>query len=380
MTSTVAGTELGGAGAPVGERTVWLAFTPLDTVFVRDGRSFDAGADTAARPVWPGPSTIAGAVKAAFGGDEPLEVRGPVLAERRAAGWKPYFPVPSDLVAPFNGTQMLRLHPSELPVETDLGEDLQWLTASGEAGKGKPVTGWMPGRQLADYLAGRLPRGRADVAALRSAEPEPVAVETRVGLARTPERTVRPGLLYQAPHLRLREGWALLAQCVVGEDWDRKPVAVVALGGRGRRASVEVAEGVRWPDPPAAAPGREAFPGGRVAVYVATPGLWPQGWQLPLPADVGVRLVAASAGEPEPVATASPAPEAEKWKTSRMLRWAVPAGSVYLLRFPDAPSAARWALGTGDGERGVHGSAYGLERTDRLRTAGFGVLLTGVWT
>ncbi|MFE9499044.1 type III-B CRISPR module-associated Cmr3 family protein [Streptomyces collinus] len=204
------------------ERTVWLAFTPMDTVFVRDGRSFDAGTDTAGRPVWPGPSTIAGAVKAAFGGLEPLEVRGPVLAERRGTGWKPYFPVPSDLVAPFHGTQMLRLRPGELPVGTDLGGDLQWLTASGEAGKGKPVTGWIPGSRLADYLAGRLPQGRTDIAALRRAEPEPVAVETRVGLARTPERTVRPGLLYQAPHLVDRAARAAMARRP-GRDRPRPP-------------------------------------------------------------------------------------------------------------------------------------------------------------
>ena len=47
--------------------TSWLAFTPRDTVFVRDGRSFDAAADALAETVRPGPTTIAGAVGAAFG-------------------------------------------------------------------------------------------------------------------------------------------------------------------------------------------------------------------------------------------------------------------------------------------------------------------------
>jgi CRISPR/Cas system CMR-associated protein Cmr3 (group 5 of RAMP superfamily) len=40
----------------------WLAFTPRDTVFVRDGRSFDAAADTFSQTVRPTPTTIAGAV------------------------------------------------------------------------------------------------------------------------------------------------------------------------------------------------------------------------------------------------------------------------------------------------------------------------------
>jgi hypothetical protein len=102
-------------------RSVWLAFTPQDTVLVRDGRSFDATSDAAAQAVWPGPSTLGGAVKAAFNGAEPGEIRGPVLAQRTAHGWQPHFPVPSDMVTA-SATEAMRLSPRTLPVETDLGE------------------------------------------------------------------------------------------------------------------------------------------------------------------------------------------------------------------------------------------------------------------
>ena len=48
-----------------GQQLTWLALTPRDTVFVRDGRSFDAAADATAVTVRPWPSTVAGAVGAA---------------------------------------------------------------------------------------------------------------------------------------------------------------------------------------------------------------------------------------------------------------------------------------------------------------------------
>jgi CRISPR-associated protein Cmr3 len=68
------------------------------------------------------------------------------------------------------------------------------------------------------------------------------------------------------------------------------------------------------------------------------------------------------------VATATP----ESVHASRALHWAVPSGSIYLLDFGDEAAASRWA-------KRHHGEAYGRPRHDRLRTAGFGVILTGAW-
>ena len=103
-------------------------------------------------------------------------------------------------------------------------------------------------------------------------------------------------------------------------------------------------------------------------IYLATPALWRTGWRIPLPEDAW--LVAAATGDPEPTATVTPG---TGWADSRVLRWAVPAGSVYLAEFGTDNRGAEWA-------RDVHGTAYsGPEDDERLRTAGFGVLLTGVW-
>lgn len=88
-------------------------------------------------------------------------------------------------------------------------------------------------------------------------------------------------------------------------------------------------------------------------VYLATPAIWPDGWRIPVPD--GARLRAAATGEPQPMATTTPG---QRWKDDRVLRWAVPAGSVYLLQFDDDHRAADWA-----GE--VHGTTYGRAKDDR---------------
>jgi CRISPR-associated protein Cmr3 len=348
----------------------WLAFTPRDTVFVRDGRSFNAAADALGQTVRPGPTTIAGAAGAAFGA-EPSEVRGPVLACGEAGGWEPYFPVPADLVVTAEEPvpYVFRLRPVEVDGQTDLGfaghqptdgseaSALQWLMPPDSAGPVDSLTGWIPGRVLSDYLAGNLPAADG-TAQTELGLADPLLPERRVGLARDEDRRVRTGYLYQSTHLRSHEGWTFLAECVFPPGWDRRAASPIWFGGRGRQADVDRAD-ARWPDGLASVKQR-------VLAYLATPAVWPHGWRIPLPP--GARLIGAATGDPEPAATLA---RGNRWRETRALRWAVPAGSVYLLEFADAVVGAEWAAE-------VHGTAYGCE--ERLRTAGFGVVLTGVWT
>jgi CRISPR type III-B/RAMP module-associated protein Cmr3 len=356
--------------------TSWLAFRPRDTVLVRDGRSFDASADQVAHPVRPWPSTIGGAARAAFG-DDPHLVRGPVLGRCTPGtgsgdvdgSWELYFPVPADVV---QGTDMevpyaFRLAAAPSAARTDLGtqaaghEDWRWLTPPAGAGPVKPVDGWLPSDVLSQYLAGGLPSPTGTQ--VKKLRPEtPLRPEPRVGLARQPDRQLRNGYLYLATHLRPEDNWAFMAEFEFTPDWSRVAAGPVPLGGRSRLADVESAPKVAWPDRP------KTFKEGRLLVYLATPALWPDGWRLPVPPDV--QVVAAAVGEPEPVATTSPR---LGWEEHRMLRWAVPAGSVYLLQFIDNEAAASWAAVH-------HAQAYGLADRDPLRTVGFGVILTGVWT
>jgi CRISPR-associated protein Cmr3 len=372
MTQTHDSTQQAPGEPRTGRRAVWVALLPRDTMLVRDGRAFDAGADLTAETVRPWPSTVAGALGAAYG-RELDEVRGPVLGRRLGdQAWTLYFPWPQDIVKVEGAPRRtIRLRPEPAATVSDLpGAAPRWLTAAGQRGKTPPAGGWLPGARLGAYLRGELfgrPGGES-FDDLRRQAVDPLAPERRVGLARTPARTARTGLLYRATHLRLRDGWAFLVQCVLPAGWGAAVASPVPLGGRTRLADVQPASGMDWPEAP------RSYPGGRVLVYVATPALWPGGWRIPEPP--GASLVAAAVGEPEPVATASPG--ARFWQTRR-LRWAVPAGSVYLLQFDDADGedgaerAGRWAAAT-------HGTACGPAVDERLRTAGFGVVLTGVWS
>ena len=335
-------------------RNEWLALVPRVTILVRDGRHFDAGADATAEPIFPGPNTVAGAVFAAYGAEEPEPdaICGPMLARRVDDSWSSIFLVPGDLVHSDEGMQFVRrLQPSALSAITDLADECpQWLV-----GDGDQVAGWVSGPTLSSYLKGELfgdgDELPTDEVAVRFGSVEdggwlPVARERRIGLARTEDRVARDRYLYQATHLRPVDGVALLAECQLPDEWERPARGPVQLGGRGRLADVEAAPAACWPDRPT------AFPDGRVLVYVATPAIWPGGWRIPVPAHAG--LVAAAVGPPEPVATASPRLGMTE---TRALRWAVPPGSVYLISFEgsDGPGAAkRWA-------EAVHGTAYGLD-------------------
>jgi CRISPR-associated protein Cmr3 len=342
---------------------------PRDTVFVRDGRSFDAATDAFADTVLPGPTTIAGAVGAVFRVN-PAEVRGPVLARNGADGWEPYFPAPADLVVTTDGSERVcRLAVTERAGHTDLDEHpardaagpSHWLMPPENAEPVKPLGGWISGPVLSEYLAGRLP-GRDGTPLGELGLENPLVPERRVGLARA-GRQVRAGYLYQSTHLRPRDGWGFLAEFTPRRDQVLQASNHSSFGGKGRLADVSAAV-MSWPAAGAA--------GSRVLVYLATPAIWPGGWRMPVPE--GAELVAAAAGEPEPAATTK---RGREWRDSRALRWAVPAGSVYLLEFGDPGAGAEWAARW-------HGVA--LDRgvvapdEDLLRTAGFGVVLTGAWT
>jgi CRISPR-associated protein Cmr3 len=374
--------------------TRWLSFTPRDTVFIRDGRAFNAASDAIGVTVRPGPTTIAGALGAAFGA-EPLAVRGPVLARHGADGrWTPYFPAPADLVETTSGPpRVYRMTPDAAGL-TDL-TPVAGPPAGQPAGgprfllppraaeltsPARPLTGWVPGRVLARYLAGGYP-GPAGVPSTELRIEDPLVPERRVGLARD-GRTAREGFLYQATHLRPRDGWGFLAEYDVPDGWTARARAEVPFGGRGRIADVDGADIARpdagaggdWPQASPAGPGSPGGPGARVLVYLATPAVWRDGWRLPVPDGATLVAAAMSGKEPEPAATVKR--DQGRWRSSRMLRWSVPAGSVYLLEFANPATGAAWA-------RKWHGRALDRgvpDNPDMIRTAGFGVVLTGAWT
>lgn len=330
----------------------WLSVTPRDTVFVRDGRGFDAGTSAEGRGVLPWPSTIAGSVTTALGAEFTC-ARGPVLV----GDGEMLFPVPADLTVVNGNIRRMGLRMVPAGVSTDLSADVPGvLTADDDAER---LEGLTTSFGLTGYLAGE------DWVPLRTGTDDPVTFERRIGLARADRKAVE-GRLYTARHVRLREGASFAVQVDVDNVPDPLP-SPVPLGGEGRVADVTMTN-LDWPAEPA------DFPHGRILLYVATPGIWPDGWRPPLPD--GVRIVAAAVAEPIPVAIASPKTRGKGALTATaQLWWAVPPGSVYLLE-ADLSDPAGWA-------QTVHASAIGANLPasyERLRTAGFGVVLTGVWS
>jgi CRISPR-associated protein (Cas_Cmr3) len=345
----------------------WLAVEPLDTIMVRDGRNFDAGVSNRATGTPPPPSTLGGVVGRALG-RRVERVLGSVVA----AADELLFPAPVDVVRHEGVLRRLSVREREASETCDLDEPVR--LSHGLRGDGEPVTSWIAGSALRDWLAAEAPwQPAAELDGLADDEvglrEPPWCGETRLGLARRWAGeftgTAAPGLLYLASHLRPRHGVTILVPVE-----DSQPVRIdqdlVPLGGRGRLAHVRTVPAPDLPQAPA------TFPGGRVTVYLATPALprtdraWPD-VRLWCPPEA--TLCALALGGPVPVAAATSVGAS---LTSRRLAWAAPAGTVFYLDFGDAEAAKRWS-------DEHHGRLLGGVSGSDLVTAGFGMCLTGRW-
>lgn len=348
----------------------WVVLRPMDVVEFRDGRPFTARLTSSARTTMPRPTSTAGAIGAAFG-REPATIEGPVLVRSVGGTSTLLLTCPGDVV--FDHEQPLLLArpqtagpaPSGGTVTTDLGsrDDLphDWRLPSGEKGEAKPVL--LDADQMGLYLS-------ADPSLLDHAESshrltEVLRTERRVGLARA-GRAARVGFLYAAEFLRFDDNDARygFACRVTFTDEQDSPAAarVVRLGGEARQAEVSVLAADDRAAP-ALPPAPDAFPGGRLLLYLATPAIFANGW---LPDDLGGgRVVSAVVGRPEVAAS---------WlrgeRSAEPVRWAAPAGSVYFLQFGTDLDAEGFAK--------HHGTCL-RQSDDRLRTAGFGMCLIGRW-
>ncbi len=353
----------------------WVVLEPLDTVAIRDGRGFDMGFDAAARLALPSPATFAGAIGALYdpapglartdpsaaGTRLPGEVHGPITVRRRSGGWQALFPLPHDVMSSDRDLSRLEAPGSPPSLEHDLGAEVDVLL-TGPSGDGAPEEDrWWDAGQLAGYLHEGL-----------LSDPLPTTpwqVERRVGIARQESRTVTEGMFYSAEHLRPDAGVGCAGRCIGGPA--RTLDGTVAFGGEGRRAEVhgDVPD-IELPALP------EDFKGGRVLLYLATPAVFPDGtWHPDLVALAGggepPRLTAAAVGTTRVITTGTTDRRSGAFSKGRIM-WAAPAGAVYYLRFPNEDAAKAAA------ER-VHGTTI-RQAEDWMRTAGFGLVLTGRWT
>lgn len=336
----------------------WLAVRPLDTVMVRDGRPFDAGSSGVARGVAPPPNTLGGVARAVLGRDVDRIV-GPMVAVGDAMA----FPAPADLVT--DGSSMHRLTPAPRDPSARNDLDTRHRLTHVLRGDGEPTTGWLTGTGMRRWLDAEDDLGAGRRVERPVTHPEPPWVpEARLGLARHQDGveagTAVAGLLYAMTQLRPRDDVRFVIGCVAEDGPLELRRDVVPLGGRGRSAQVTRWDGFdRTPAAPA------DFHDGRVAVCLVTPALLADTfWQPP-----GATLRAVATRGFEPVASAQPGAGFDR---TRLLAWAVPAGSVFYLQFDDEPTLAAFV-------RGHHGDLLPYGSAQRIRTAGFGTCLMGRW-
>lgn len=340
----------------------WLQVRPLDVITVRDGRPFEAGEQVWGEAVQPSPATVAGTVHQAtkaHGGFS--RIRSGLVA----VGGEVLAPWPSGLVVDdsVHPPVVCRLSPDEtLAMASDLsssGPDLRLLAGRGDAAA---APRWIRSADLVEYLAGGL-----DAVELRdlhnSTAPEPWVVERHVGLYRK-DGQAEKGYLYSIPYLRFNPATVLLARVNPRGQLPADLRDLVPFGGE--RGLAEVAPAQIQPKIRRV----DHYPDGKVLVYLAAPAAFEAGWRPELP--TGARLVAAAVAGPVPVAG---------WrKPGRrdvpgfVLRWCVPAGSVFWLQFDGddrEEAAGRWA-------RSMHSNAL-HQSTSWLRSKGFGWCFTGTW-
>jgi CRISPR-associated protein Cmr3 len=345
-----------------------ITFEPLDSLFFREAKPFNAGEGGFLDSQFPPPAqTLSGAIRGAMGdaigidwrdkakvkhlvgesGDDPspLSFTGPYVfkAQQRL------FPVPLCLLHKTTETKWQYLRPSETEFETDAGKRRLPQPKGNLEGAKQVESGWLELGQMQEVLNGKLPSSY--IAA------EKVFVrEARAGIGRNNVASVvNDAQLYFTRHLRLKEDISL-GMALSGAN---APDGVtVRLGGEGRLAKLTLSA------LPAglAAPTFSIQPQGLI-LYLLTHGDF-NGQTEPVWSDIhpNLRCISACIGKAVreggwDYATGKPKP----------LKSLVPAGSCYFVTVPESDLAALVAT--------LHGKHIG-QRTK----FGYGEIAVGLWT
>lgn len=363
-----------------------FALLPRDGLFLKDGRGWytsDVGRSHA-HP-WPLPSTVRGALRAAWGQaliaragrrlapEEWEQETAEVKLGRLLALWRPLghafapghrlWPTPADAVSVDGRVRRLLPRPPPSDVATlgpgdDEALEALWRPRT-PPGKPERMPLFWTDEALRRWLRGETPETRR--------APEPVRrTDVRVTLSALTQ-TAEPGMLYQAEVLEtLGPGsgeWALGVECALPEASPDYPRGPVGLGGRRRLAMAEPVAAELF-DAPAELPGDSRG----LRLMLATPARFTRGW-LPdglergshegRPAWVGMLP---EVREPV-VLRAALVPRALELSTWDMARGApratrrlVPAGAVYFFervdggRFSARTLRALWLTAWGGGQ------------------------------
>jgi len=346
-----------------------LILKPLDPLFFGKGLPFAAGENSFSTGLsMPHPSVPYGALRSVFFSAHPQELPlANTLEDKtkplRITRWNlydggvdsPVFPAPLDLcyMEEDDRFEPLSLETNDLLSSLPaLPYQLKARKAEGESAAGYWVN------QLDVYLAGEAP--------IVVHENEIVLIEAKTGLKRQAQtKTSEDRMLYQIPMQRYRDDIRFeLYYEGLHETYD-----MLRLGGQSRSCAVNCVENA------------QDIPHGNIAnghfkLYLSTPALFDRGW-LPgwinpdtmsgeLAGNV-IELCAACVGNAVHVSGWD-----MKAKKPKLMRLAVPAGSVYYFRLKDNTSSAQEAV-----LAEMHGRAVSDNEEDRKQ--GFGIAYVGGW-
>ncbi len=352
-----------------------LGFTlePLDTLFFRDGRAFDASARAISG--LPNPQSLTGAIRtwlmreagcdferigqSVRGGRTPREaaleqgeaigaifdctIRGPWLARDGA----PLVPAPAILQRLDASGEIVRLVPlrkappgwkPQLPGMAPL-----WLK---HRGKAEPLSGFLSLAGLAAFLRGGVPAIH-DVVADRDL----FATDHRTGIAIDGgTQTTREGLIYGTGMLALRPGISFYVELAGWKGSRGLTVpAIIPWGGEGRHVVLRrLARPIAWPSVECSRSREE-----RPLLLLTSPAPFDSAWRPSWMSPVAAAVPGAVAVSGWDLARGGPKPN----------RFAAAAGSTYFLSDPMAPPR-------------VPGSLCGGEDA----CSGWGTYVEGVWT
>ncbi|GAA6756802.1 type III-B CRISPR module-associated protein Cmr3 [Thermus thalpophilus] len=356
-----------------------MLIEPRDPLIVRDGRPFTNSPGARARSLpFPLPQTLAGAYRTRRGLEEGLAfpkdalkvrgwgIRGPLLAEEAGGEWQLLVPRPLDALR--LGERVYPLRPLAVPEDAgcNLPQSLVPVGLESPSLKEKPASlpaFWYWGNFL-EWLVKDAPEGFAP-----QGHGGPVAeVRTHVSLAAS--GTAKEGALFQTSGLEFscQEGRTLrrLALALWPED-GKDLEGVFPLGGERRLAYWHPGGPSLPPLPEAVLEGLLRHRAARVVLL--TPGFFRKAYLPEGKAFFGAEVVAAVVGRPVVV---SGFDLAEGWP--KPTRRAVPAGSVYFVRLPEA-----W----GEGEVRAFAERVwmqNLSEEEQDRKDGYGLAVLGVWS
>lgn len=266
----------------------WHDLEALDTLFFRDGRSFEAGVQGVASHFPPYPRTTAGALRAALArsngwdgqsnwvrsapqltaplGDGPqdtgaLRVVGPLLAYEGQT----LYPAPLSMLlktqvgAPYTLDAVRVMQPGP-EIACDLGDAVRLPTGGAWSKRHddtptegmKSATGWwVDADQMTRALAGK-PLNHNGFFRHKD---QLWRQELRIGLQRHRDsRTAVEGMLYSSLHTRPMRGVSLRVGHRFTEatpsDWSDALGAFLPLGGEGRQVRVQPSDAHAWPEMP----------------------------------------------------------------------------------------------------------------------------------